>query len=99
MRKTLCIVILLSMLGVACITVRQPDGTSETRVDIDTTIALTQLALTTAEQALAMWLQYQAQQGALDEASVAQEAAARQRNIDAIKGILESLYAKRAAAR
>lgn len=97
MKKLTCILILLSMLGTACVTIKQPDGTSETRIDIDTTIALTQLALTTAEQALSLWLMYQEQQGVQDEAGTVLETAARQQRIETLKGVLAELYAKRGA--
>ena len=46
-------VILLPVAG--CITTRTPDGITTTQVDLQTTIALTQLAISTAEQAWQFW--------------------------------------------
>jgi uncharacterized lipoprotein NlpE involved in copper resistance len=98
MKKTIISILLIASLVLSgCITIQQPDGTTETRVDIDTTIALTQLALTSAEQALALWLQYQATMGTLDAEQVAREAEARQAKIDILRGTLSDLMAIKAA--
>ena len=99
MKRIACFLVAVALLTQGCITVRSIDETGnaveETRIDLDTTIALTQLALNCAEQAFALWVQWQAQQGQLTESDVAVEAAARQARIDALKALLDQLIAQR----
>lgn len=94
MKKLLALVLMLAMLG-GCVTLRAPDGTTETRIDIDTTIALTQLALTSAEQALTLYMQYMEMRGTEPDTS---ELEARQARIQLLRDALTTLYEARAAS-
>lgn len=85
-----------AMLCAGCITTRTPAGESTTSLDLDTTIALTQLTLTVTEQAFDMWLRYEAAQSTLDAQQLLAETTARRERIEQLTAALAALYEARA---
>lgn len=72
-----------------CMTTPQADGSTVTRVDPDTAMALVQLALTTSESMLALWEDHQDARG--DEWQVERDA--RQARVDDLREQLDRLLA------
>ena len=76
----------LAIMLPACVTTRGADGVSTTQVDLATTIALTQLALTTAQTAYDDWMAHQEKVDAV-------AAAEKERQIAVLKAALAGLQA------
>jgi ABC-type transport system involved in cytochrome bd biosynthesis fused ATPase/permease subunit len=85
-------VALVLALVAGCITVRTPEGTSTTRVDLDTTIAIAQLSFNLAQQGFELWAQYQELNVERDEVAYQAELLRRQQQLEALKGALQELY-------
>lgn len=90
MKLVLESILICALTGAAltgCITTTKPDGETVTQVDLQTTIALTQLALSTAEQAWDFW------QANHKEATAEQVEAERTRREAQIAALREELTA------
>jgi len=112
MRTSLCVLIIIAMLGCVHIVpqkrVTSPDGVVTQTADIDATIALVQVAYNGAQQALTLfqqgyeiWLMFnpEATPEEIAAKQVERDAnlARQQATIDRMAESLESLYAARAA--
>jgi len=84
--------ILCSCITLPTITVRTPEGTTTTSVDLDTTIAIAQLAFQLAQQGLELWQQYQAGNTQRDEVAYQAELLKRQLSLQSRKEALAELY-------
>ena len=60
MTRMVTVALVLALVAGGCITIRTPEGTTTTRVDLDTTIAIAQLSFNIAKQAVQLWEQYRA---------------------------------------
>lgn len=87
----------LALILVGCITTTTPDGATTRTVDLQATIALTELALASAEQAYDLWLQQQEQRDERAQLDYQREAAIRQERIELLRGTLMGLYRRRVA--
>jgi len=95
MKAITCITILAML--VSCLTVRLPDGTTTTSVDLDTTIAIAQLTFDLAQQGLELWDAHQAINASLDEAEYQRGREERVARIAELRALLADLYALRAS--
>ena len=87
-------VLLALTLTIGCVTTKTETETVN-RLDVEATIAIAQLALTSAEQGFDLWMQYQAQNADRDQAAYEREAAARRERLDQLRSTLELLMAAR----
>ena len=95
MIKTLIILLTISCVIVGCITTKTADTTT-TKIDLDTTIALTQLSINAAQQGFQMWMEYQEKQEIKDQQQYEKELARRQENIALLQSTLDKLIAMKA---
>ena len=83
---------LITFLFTACQTVTTaPDGTVTKKTDIDTTIAMTQLALTSAQEVYAMYQQYSATQLQISQAEKERQDSERAARVDRLEKTLKTL--------
>ena len=83
---------LVMALVAGCITIRTPEGTTTTSVDLDTVIAIGQLSFDLAQQGLELWQQYQASNTQRDEVAYQAELLERQLRLQSLKDALTELY-------
>lgn len=90
MKWTITVILCMMLLLGGCTTIKRVQQTTE---DIEHVIALTQLALTNAEQAFVIWQKFmEGKMNPLIEAEKIQ----RTKEIEQLRGILADLYKKKA---
>jgi uncharacterized lipoprotein NlpE involved in copper resistance len=72
---------------------------TQTNIDLDITIALSQLALNGAQMAFDMWMQYERQNSTLTTQEMAAETTGRQAYIDQLQESLQALWKLKAASK
>ena len=90
--QILVILVCICLSLTCCMTTRtSADGTTTKQIDLETTIAITQLALSSAEHVYAMYQQYSAQQLQIDQAEKDRQDAQRAAQVQKIKDTLQTL--------
>ena len=87
--------ITVGLICAGCITTRTGQGEAQvavTRVDLDATIAIAQLALDNAQLALTIWQRLEQAETTMAAADFARELAERQQRIDALAALVRNLY-------